>query len=1473
MPQKTLVALLAAVGSVGFFATETSAQQTFRKVALTGDTAPGSGAVDGRPDGQFLSGSSAFIVPVISSAGHIAFEGGVLFSTPVPEKPLERGGIWAWDPLTGTLRLVMISGIATPVGGTFGGSFSELRINHDGTVLFDALINGPGPTHLFKASPSSQLSAVVSQNSPAPGVPGGQFGDARLGRGFINNGHVFTNQPLFPANLGNGAWQQSTGTLRPIIVPGMAVPDNANATFSAGAVSAVGGNGKAILRGGVREGTATTDALWHGDADGLRRVATVGQPAPGRFAFEPLTYTGLGEATTNDAGQVAFAGDASSFLSPAIGAIWAGTPGSTPADTRLVARSGDAATNPHFPNDTFGSVSRPGINGLGQIAFQGNTNFNRDGFWVARPNADAFTVGNIVIEGQPVSAPEFGSGVTYSQLSTGFSFNALGQLGFLANLGGSGITTANDVSLWGYDPREGLKLLAQEGRPFLANPGDERLVSSIQFMSGGAGQDGKATGLSDNGSLTFLLGFSNGTRGIFSHSLRPVGIDFFWRGSEAPDDNWHTVTGPNTNWKDSEDEIEQPPGSLGTETVTIRNAPAGGVYITQADVNIGSLDASGKLVVRRTLTLNENSVIENLVLDNALSALRTNARTALGGHNNRWSEGKISADVAAVAAGTAKLVIPVASTLTISQADGAPNQPALDLFSPVELQGDLVLEARVNTDSGARLKVDALGQVEVRDGIFGGQGAVELGGTLNKRRTSSGAAGDFVFTVPVVAAPIVGASLTVRVESGRLSFEGAASTFTDVTFESGFGTTLSFKALTFQGLPTFADVTVGPPDGDPDAPTGEVHLSEVDLPANTVSRFRLNSELGVVFDGDLGIFGGGGKLINDGNATWVEGDFRVAGGLDNHGTLVLPPGGLSQPSNLGTTLTNDGTIDLRKPLNLVTGGRLVHQSGLVRFGPNSGVESFTGDPTGFDMTGGILLVEGNDQRTIRIKRPFAQTGGELRVAAGRIAFSDSFDVSGTAEVFIDAGASLLIERLGSGTLASGRSVSGTGDFDIETDFVAANATLDVREPGSTRVTGDTFHVDGVLRGDAQQHVTNNGRLILIRGQIGDLKHQGGPGRDFTIDVTEGANGRIFGAIENFGSILHSPDSAPLFFDANLTNHPGATYTLDGKGIATGSVGVFSNNGTLLVEPGSLSQTDFDQVFLENLGTVELAENTRFKIAVARWGDAGGPDGAKTLLRGKFVLRNNSVFLVDTPILITALGANATVELHGTGRLNPLSTIDLDNRGTLRLLNSANLVLSGQLENEGTLFIDGTSSLTADEIDNDGVATINGLLNADVTFSSSTEWKGSGIINGALVDGGSGSPANSPGTFTINGNYTQLASARLLIELASASSFDLLSVRGASSLQGALAVALDGDFLPASADTFTFLTAADISGTFSNAPDGSRLFTSDGLGSFLVSYDPGSASLSEYVAVPEPSALCLLLTGTAAAFRRRRRVQS
>ncbi len=71
---------------------------------------------------------------------------------------------------------------------------------------------------------------------------------------------------------------------------------------------------------------------------------------------------------------------------------------------------------------------------------------------------------------------------------------------------------------------------------------------------------------------------------------------------------------------------------------------------------------------------------------------------------------------------------------------------------------------------------------------------------------------------------------------------------------------------------------------------------------------------------------------------------------------------------------------------------------------------------------------------------------------------------------------------------------------------------------------------------------------------------------------------------------------------------------------------------------------------------------------------------------------------------------------------------------------------------------------------------------------------------------------------------------------------------------------------ASTDTFTVVTATNLTGAFTNVANGQRLFTSDGLGSFQINYGAGSAFalnsvvLTNFVPIPEPSTYALLGLG-------------
>jgi len=278
-----------------------------RPLVLVGETAVGSGRADayGRGDGVF----TVFSAPTISSSGLVAFEAGATYS-PVSniKLPNSRGGIWVADAATGALRFVMIDGIPAPgTAGNFSGSFSELRVDSLGNVLFDASgLSGAAALGLFHADPMSKLSLVLLQTRPAPGTTGLQFGDIRFGSGFANNGHMGANEPLAD-NRGRGAFAWNGSTLTNIIVPGQVVPNAApGTTFLDGTLLAMNSSGHSFLAGGTRVDTTTSSGLWQNNDTGLAQLVQVGQVMPDIAFFDPR-FTSFDGGSMNNNGKVAFA--------------------------------------------------------------------------------------------------------------------------------------------------------------------------------------------------------------------------------------------------------------------------------------------------------------------------------------------------------------------------------------------------------------------------------------------------------------------------------------------------------------------------------------------------------------------------------------------------------------------------------------------------------------------------------------------------------------------------------------------------------------------------------------------------------------------------------------------------------------------------------------------------------------------------------------------------------------------------------------------------------------------------------------------------------------------------------------------------------------------------------------------------------------------------------------------------------------
>jgi len=133
-----------------------------------------------------------------------------------------------------------------------------------------------------------------------------------------------------------------------------------------------------------------------------------------------------------------------------------------------------------------------------------------------------------------------------------------------------------------------------------------------------------------------------------------------------------------------------------------------------------------------------------------------------------------------------------------------------------------------------------------------------------------------------------------------------------------------------------------------------------------------------------------------------------------------------------------------------------------------------------------------------------------------------------------------------------------------------------------------------------------------------------------------------------------------------------------------------------------------------------------------------------------------------------------------------------------------------------------------------VTTISGSLTIDfsgtatgsVSVPANTSFVGTGTVDGNLMNAGSVSPGTSPGTITLDGDYTQESTGTLEIEIGGTTpgtEYDQLIVTGTATMAGTLNVNLIAEFLPQLGDSFTILPYGTRSGGFTtiNLPDGYR----------------------------------------------------
>ena len=592
------------------------------------------------------------------------------------------------------------------------------------------------------------------------------------------------------------------------------------------------------------------------------------------------------------------------------------------------------------------------------------------------------------------------------------------------------------------------------------------------------------------------------------------------------------------------------------------------------------------------------------------------------------------------------------------------------------------------------------------------------------------------------------------------------------------------------------------------------------------------------------------RLINNNTVTTVGAGITVRGAgrlLDNTGGLV----------NQGTIIAEGGNALVIDP----NGNGFVQDGVLRAAGP-----------------GGLQLING----TFDLNNPLDVMAGSALFVSGAILNAGTLDIANGVAANIQS--STLNGMTINGDVAQGNNLTNT-----ILNGLTVNGTWSLNSGGN--LTSLLFNgaqtVSGtgtIVMGDAvNNRLLNNNTVTTI-------------GTDLTV---RGA-GRLLdnsGGMINQGTIIAEGGNA-LVIDPN-----GLGFVQNGVLRAAGSGGLHLFNGTfdlnnpLDVMAGSalfVSGATLDTGVLEIANGVVADIRTSTLDAMTINGDvAQGNNLTNTILNGLTV---NGTWSLNSGGNLTSLffngaqtlGGNGTVILgdNGANRLfnnNTVTTIgaDLTVRGAGRLLDNL-----GGMVNQGTIIAEGSNALVINPnalgFENRGlvqalgaggikiaddyrqtagatvVESVFDITNRTLIVDGGT-LSGSGTIIGD-VDNNAGvvGPGSSPGTLTIDGDFTQGAAGELLIEIAGLGDFDVLSISGSAILGGDIAVNLLGGYVPLVGESFDVLLASDINGIFANGQ-----FVDAGLAVFEIVYLDGAGNdivrLTTVSAVPLPAGAWLLLS--------------
>ena len=245
----------------------------------------------------------------------------------------------------------------------------------------------------------------------------------------------------------------------------------------------------------------------------------------------------------------------------------------------------------------------------------------------------------------------------------------------------------------------------------------------------------------------------------------------------------------------------------------------------------------------------------------------------------------------------------------------------------------------------------------------------------------------------------------------------------------------------------------------------------------------------------------------------------------------------------------------------------------------------------------------------------------------------------------------------------------------------------------------------------------------------------------------------------------------------------------------------------LTGAGDIEVDSFASTF--QLGGGTISGKTIYNPITANW-----VSGNITLADGA-VFHNSGTFNAKATTTMTGTAAESFINdgsfIKNTAGTTTTMNIPFTNNGTVDIV-AGNLIFQQGMDNGENAVIN-LGDGTLDPGDTLNLAIGDSLI-------------GSGTLAANLVNAGTVSPGESPGSVTVQGDYTQESTGVLEIQLGGTTAgtqYDQLTVTGTASMAGTLNVSLIDGFIPQVGDSFTILPYSTRSGGFStlNLPEGYR----------------------------------------------------